>query len=460
MSRRADFPVPKLERSMKLLGALLITLSAITPASAVFIVAPGVLEQAGTGAFLAFLAGAVVSLFVAFVYAELASAYPLTGGEYAMIGHILGPLPGFIVLGLNQVTLVLITAVIALGLGTYAGFLFPGASPVTIAIVGTLVTTFLAILNIRTNAIITGAFLGVEILALVVLSVLGFLHVERPFTELLSNPVALTDGTLDPVTASAFGLAVVVAIFAYNGYGQAVYLGEEIEEAPKRIGSTIIWALILTVIAEIIPVTAILMGAPDLEALFGTENMVSGFITTVGGPRMNTFMSLGIALAILNALIAFIVMGARQLFSTGRDEVWTPGLNTALTRLHKKFHSPWVATLAVGFLSAAACLIDLDVLLIITGTSIVVIYIALCIAVMEGRRNGKTRHSAFRMKLFPAVPVLALLMMGYVLYANYQDVEIGRPSLWTTLALMAVSAAYYLVVLKPRGTWRLQGPEA
>jgi amino acid transporter len=108
---------PRLRRGLRVLGALLITLSAITPASSVFIIAPGVIGQAGTGAIWSFLAAGVVGVFMAFVYAELASAYPLTGGEYAIVGRTLGRLPGFMIMGLIMVTQVIIIAVIALGVG-------------------------------------------------------------------------------------------------------------------------------------------------------------------------------------------------------------------------------------------------------------------------------------------------------------------------------------------------------
>jgi amino acid transporter len=75
------------KRSANPLEALLITLSGITPAVSVFAVAPGIIQAAGTGALLSFLAAAVIAVFMAFVYAELASAYPLTGGEYAIVGR-------------------------------------------------------------------------------------------------------------------------------------------------------------------------------------------------------------------------------------------------------------------------------------------------------------------------------------------------------------------------------------
>lgn len=459
MTTHKHLDVPSFKRSMKLFGALLITLSAITPASSIFIIAPGVVQQAGTGAFMSFIAAAVVSLLTAYVYAELSSAFPLTGGEYTIVGRILGPLPGFIVLGLNLITLVLIVTVIALGIANYIGVLFPNVSMIKAGIVTVIFTTLCAILNIRTNALITGAFLVIEMISLIVLASLGFLHVSRPLSELILNPVYLgNSGTLEPASYGLIGLATSVAIFAYNGYGNAVYLGEETHDAPKHIARAILWSLFASILAEGIPITAVLLGAPDLTTLFGSQNMFSDFIKVRGGDTLNTVMSLGIALAIVNANIAFVVLVARLLFSTGRDHVWTHPVNYALTRIHKRFHSPWVATLICGILACGACFIDFNLLLVITGTSIVIIYAALCLAALVGRHTQKTNHGHYRMPFYPLPPVLGLLALIYVIYANYMDEVVGRPSLWATLGIMLISSVYYFVILRRRGTWILRNP--
>ena len=50
----------------------------------------------------------------------------------------------------------------------------------------------------------------------------------------------------------------------------------------------ILWALAITVIMELLPVTAVLMGAPDLKALLGAENVFGEFITARGGAAINT----------------------------------------------------------------------------------------------------------------------------------------------------------------------------
>ncbi|WP_084265136.1 APC family permease [Actinomadura macra] len=453
----ADRPLA-LHRGLRTVGALLIVLSAVTPASSVFIIAPGVISQAGTGAFLSFAAAGVVGIFMAFVYAELSSAYPLTGGEYAIVGRTLGRLPGFVVLGLILITQLLILAVIALGVGTYLSVLIDGLNGPVVAAVTVAAATVIAIFDIKVNAVVTGIFLAIEMIALVVLSALGFLHVERPFTDLITNPVVAGEGS--GVTAASAGLiaaATAVAIFSYNGYGSAVYFGEETHNAQKAIARTILWALGITVAAELIPITAVLLGSPDLDTLLHSENMLEYFITERGGDTLNTVISLAIALAILNAVIAIMLLTARLIFSSGRDGTWSPKIDGALTALHPRFGTPWIATILTGVLSAGACFLDEKFLLVVTGTSLVVVYGALCLAVIAGRRNGSTAHAGYRMPFFPVAPVAALAALVYVIYQNAKDTEVGRPSLYVTLAVIVVSTAYFALVLRRRGGWHLKG---
>src|SRR5277367_2401576 len=78
-----SFPPPKpFSRSMGVRGILLLTLSATAPACSLFVLVPGVIQQAGTGAFLAMVVAGLIALVMGFVYAELSSAFPLAGGEY------------------------------------------------------------------------------------------------------------------------------------------------------------------------------------------------------------------------------------------------------------------------------------------------------------------------------------------------------------------------------------------
>ncbi len=451
---------PSFSRNMKLVGCLLITLSSVTPASSIFIVVPGVVEQAGSGALVSFALAAAVSLLTAYVYAELSSAFPLTGGEYAIVGRTLGPLAGFIILGLNLVVLLLNISVVALGLGSYIGAILPGSSPVFDGLACVVFTTLCAILNVRTNALITGAFLALELAALVVVTVLGFAYPARSWVSLLAHPVFLSGaGHLAPAGVGVIGLATSVAIFAFYGYGNAVYLGEETHDAPRQIARAVLWALVISVVSQALPLAAALHGAPDLAAMFGSDTMFGDFVRNRGGAGLGVAINLAVALAIVNADIAVVVLVSRMLFSSGRDAVWAPPVNRTLTLVHGRFGSPWAATLVTGALACVLCFVSLQLLLVMTGTAIVLVYGALCVAVIVGRRTGSTAHAAYRMPFFPWPPVLALLVLGYVIYTNCIDPKTGQPSLVVDVIIVAVSALYYQFVLKRRGQWVLREPE-
>ncbi|MBN6041057.1 APC family permease [Amycolatopsis sp. 195334CR] len=443
---------PALRRGLRTLGTLLITLSAISPASSVFVIAPGVLTGAGSGAFYSFVIAAVVGVFMAFVYAELASAFPLAGGEYAITARTLGRLPGFVVLGIMIVTQVLILAVIALGVGTYLGVLIPGLSAPVAAAVTCVLAGLVAVFDIKVNAWITGVFLAIELIALAVVSALGLLDPVRPFTELLTQPVAADGG---PATVGAIVVATSVAIFAYNGYGSAVYFGEETQDAGRGVARAILLALGITVLAELVPVTAVLLGSPDLGELFNAPNMLSYFVTARGGGTLDTVISLAVALAIVNAVLAIVLISSRLVFSSGRDRAWPAPVNRALAKVHPRFGTPWVATIGTGAVAAGLCFVDERVLLVVTSTAIVVVYAALCLGAIAGRRSGATAHARYRMPWFPVAPVLALAALGFVLYQNARDPEVGRPSLIVTAGIAVLAGAYYLLVRRRRGGWRL-----
>ncbi len=459
-SHEMQHVAPSFSRNMKMIGCLLITLSSVTPASSIFIVVPGVVEQAGSGALISFAIAAFISLLTAYVYAELSSAFPLTGGEYAIVARTLGPLAGFVILGLNLVVLLLNISVVALGLGFYIGALLPGVSSVHAGLACVVFTTLCAILNVRTNALITGAFLMLELVALAVVTVLGFVYPARSWVSLLAHPVFLDPaGHLAGAGLGVIGLATSVAIFAFYGYGNAVYLGEETQDAPRQIARAVMWALVISVVSQILPLAAALHGAPDLAAMFGSDTMFGDFVRNRGGPGLGVAINLAVALAIVNADIAVVVLVSRMLFSSGRDAVWAAPVNRALTLVHRRFGSPWAATLVTGALSCLLCFVSLQLLLVMTGTAIVLVYGALCVAVLVGRRTGSTAHAAYRMPLYPWPPVLALIVLGYVVYTNCIDPKTGQPSLVVDLVIVVVSALYYQFVLRRRGSWVLREPE-
>jgi amino acid transporter len=271
---------------------------------------------------------------------------------------------------------------------------------------------------------------------------------------MLAHPL----GGAGPATAAGIGLATTVAIFALNGYGNAVYLAEEMHEPAKRIARVILLALVLTLLVEIAPLAAVLAGAPDLKALFASADPFGLFVTVRGNPTLAAWVSLGVAVAIVNAAIACIISFARFFYSTGRDGAWGRPLDGWATAVHPRFGTPWIATLVVGSIGTLACFLPLPLLLVLSGAGIAITYLAMAFAALAGRCRGVASHSPYRMPLFPLAPLVTIAALGYVFWTSWFDLETGRPGLIATAAQMLLSAAYYILVVKRRGPWIVRDP--
>ena len=206
------------------------------------------------------------------------------------------------------------------------------------------------------------------------------------------------------------------------------------------------------------PLLAVIGGAPDLRALIADPAPVPGFVQRLGGEGLHRVMSLGVALALFNAMLAISLMGGRQLYSSGRDQAWPARVSAAVSRLHLRFNSPWVATTVLGATGVLWCLLPLNLLLILIGEGTAAIYACMCVAAIRGRA-GASAHAVWRMPLFPLSPVLALLALMTVGVADLFDTE-ARWGLMATAATVIGSVGYYRLALHGKDGWSHKGPAA
>ena len=432
-----------LKKSLGLLGNLAITLSNITPASSVFIIVPALLVTTGTGILWSFLIGLIIALAIGLCDAELGSLYPTAGGPYYVIKRVLGDYWGFIALSCIAVQAVVLTPAIAMGDGLYLHSFFPGISASVVGFIVMLASAVIAIFPISSNGYITGIFLVIELLALILLSIIGFSHLHQSASILISHPHALVGGHLSTIGAGALIGGVVTALFAYNGYDQVITFGEETHGNPRYIGFAILAALGVTVIFEVVPSVAVLLGAPDLTQLFSNSAPVSYVIKATTNDVWNAVILIGILFAIFNATIAIILGFARMLYSSAREESWPPFINRALTHLHPKFKTPWIATLAIGVIGGLLCFASSFILLItFTSVLVAVIYALIAVAALITRVKGE--RSPFRMILWPLPPIVALV--GIIVALTQQTTK----DLTITLIIFIVASLYYVFYQRGR----------
>lgn len=448
----ATGPTPqKLKRSIGVVGGTLLTLSCVTPASTLFVVVPDLFSSLGTYTALTIAIGSLLCIAVAFCYSELGTLIPSAGGEYAMVSTMAGRLAGWLVFVLSLLVVMIVPPVIAMGTADYLAPLVH--IPASLAGAGVmLLATLAGLLDLRANAWITGIFLVLEVIAAGVVAVLGFAHSERGASALVHGSVASSGGSSSTVTAMMVVSGLAIALFITQGFSTAVYLSEELENPRRNVARTVLATLVISTAVILVPVIAITLGAPDLAAL--TSGDLSGMVEAWSNSAVGTFVSLCVALAIINAGIVMVIQNSRVLFASARDKAWPAPVNQALSRLGR-FGSPWVATLLVGVPGAALCFVNLDTLYGVTGVSVTAMYLLVAVAALLCRRGAHRGAPAWRMPLWPAVPVLLILVLAYIL--TQQEPEY---LLWTG-GITAVATLYWALYLRPRRAtrWLVSIPE-
>ncbi|MEV7123366.1 APC family permease [Kitasatospora griseola] len=446
----ADAP-KKLARSLGVVGGTLLTLSCVTPASSLFVLVPELFQGLGTYTMMAIAIGSVICIAVAFCYSELGTLVPSAGGEYAMVGTLAGKFAGWLVFIQSLIVVMIVPSIIAMGTAEYLEPIIHVDPKIAGAVV-MIAATIAGLLDLRANAWITGIFLVLEVIACAVVSFLGFTHTERGADTMLHGTVADAAGATSGVGFAGILAMMGTALFVTQGFSTAIYLSEELENPRKNVARTVLWTLGLSVAIIVIPVAAITMGAPDLTAL--TDGNISQLVIGWSNTGVGTFISLCIALAIINAGIVMVIQNSRVLFASGRDKAWPEPVNNAFGTLNK-FSAPWVSTLAVGIPGAVLCFVPQTLLIDITGVAVAALYLLVAVGSLFSRRGEHKHAPAWRQPLWPALPILVIAALGFTLF------KLNGPGLYWTLGITAAASLYWAFYLRPRQAtrWVITLPE-
>jgi amino acid transporter len=251
---------------------------------------------------------------------------------------------------------------------------------------------------------------------------------------------------------------IAVALFAYNGYGQSVNYVEETKGATKNIGKAIMASLLVAVVVEIVPLMAVVLGTGSLEKLLADPAPMNYFLIERGGETLNVIVSLGIAIAIINAVIAIIIQISRVLFSAARDGSFPDAIGKPMGSISAKYQTPVVATMVIGISSVlVGAFVPFSLLILASGASLVVIYAVVAIAALRVRSMGSSHKDAYTMPLWPVPPIIVIVTLTYI---AYQGVMSDPRPLIIALGTMLVGVVYYYIYIHSRTDDRWTLPDA
>ena len=306
---------------------------------------------AGPAVILAIVLAAGLAACNALSSAQLATAYPVSGGTYEYGYRLLHPVFGFTAGWMFLCAKTASAATAAIGAAGYGLSVIGIDSTGWIPAVAAAVAVGLSVLvlaGLRRSSLTNIGIVSVTLLALVAFAGAGLLHLpesgSQHFTPFLPED---RKGGL-----SVLMYATALMFVAYTGYARIATLSEEVVEPrstiPRAIILTLIGSALLYVLVAIAAIGA--LGSESLaESATDRATPLESAAAALGIPGLELLVAIGAVTAMLGVLLNLILGLSRMLLALGRRRDMPPVFASITVR-----GVPRAAVVLVGI--AVACL--------------------------------------------------------------------------------------------------------
>ncbi len=434
-------------------------------------------------------------LFVALVFGELASHYPVAGALYQYSKFNVGAGYGWFVGWFYGIALLVTVASVDTGVVSYVTALFHNwgwanwnaASHTTILVV-TLVLLAIQTFGNTIGAAVMGTIarfgVGVEVLGTIGIAIilaihgfhhgLGFLFTTQGAQHASSNALGVSFGGNWALAAL---VAVLAPVYIFYGFESAGDIAEETKDAGRQIPRAMRQALIWGGVTSLILTGALLLALPSHNPM---ATAVAGVPAILGqlSSGMQDFLLILIIFAFYSCGSSVQGAGSRLAFSYGRDGA-LPG-SRWISRVNARFKTPVNSLLVgavismlfvffvyyspnhnvklLGFITYPANINALYALVSFGVSGIYLSFLLTVIGAMVARRRGWVAEGAFQLgKWGWTVCTIAAVYLGAMLLdvVYPSDIGTGRAVFnygWITLGVMVIIAlvgGLYFVLARP-----------
>jgi len=337
-------PAPRLARRLGTADAVVLGLGSMIGAGVFSAFAPAA-AAAGAGLMIGLAIAAVVAYCNATASAQLAAAYPTSGGTYVYGRERLGPWWGFLAGWCFVIGKTASCAAMALTVAAYA---VPPAWQRPVAVVAVLGLAAVGYRGVTRTARLT-RILVVAVLAALAVVVIACLAGGR------ADPAVLTDVRQPSLGVYGVLQSAGLLFFAFAGYARIATMGEEVRDPRRTIPRAITLALAVAVaVYAVVGTSALLVLGPARLAVSAAP--LADAVRAAGSPWAVPVVVAGGAAAALGALLALIAGIGRTTLAMAR----TGDLPRPLAAVHPRYRIPHRAELTVAtVVILLVCTVDL-----------------------------------------------------------------------------------------------------
>ena len=442
-----------LKRALGALNLTMLGIGAIIGAGIFVLTGTAAANYAGPAIVWSFVLAGLGCLFAGLCYAEFSAMIPIAGSAYTYAYATLGEFVAWII-GWDLILEYLFGAsTVAVGWSGYFvaflakfGIVLPTAytqAPLSVqgthtlvanggvlnvpAVVLVLIMTTLLVIGIKESARFNNLIVFVKVAIVFLVIGFGFMFVNadnwHPFIPQNTGP-----GTFG---WSGIVRGAGVVFFAYIGF-DAVSTAAQEAKNPQRdmpigmLGSlafcTVLYILMALVMTGLAPYTKLNVPHPVDVALAQIPRL--GWLNYLG--------DIG-AIAGLASVVLVMLMGQpRIFFSMARDGL----LPRVFGKVHPRFQTPYVTTILTGVVAAViAGFFPIALLGELVSIGTLFAFVVVSAGVLVLRYQQPNRPRPFKTPLVPFVPILGILICGYLMFGLPSDTWV-RLLVWLLIGLV------------------------
>jgi APA family basic amino acid/polyamine antiporter len=409
----------------------------------IFVLTAEAAQKAGPGMMLSFIIAGLVCAVAALCYAEMAAMVPVSGSAYTYSYAVMGELMAWMVGWALILEYAIAAGAVSVGWsGYFVGIIenafaidipntlvrgpFDGGAVNLPAAIIALLVTWLLVIGTRESATVNSILVLVKVTALTAFIILALpvMNMENftPFT---------------PLGFAGVSAAAASIFFAYVGFDAVSTAAEETKNPQRNVPIGLIGSLLICTVFYLLVAAGVIgtvgaqpvmdavgsgglrTGSPELSAACSAINdtkvvcskeALAWTLREIGWPQIGNLVGLAAGLALPSVVLMMMFGQTRVFFVMSRDGL----LPEVLSKIHPKFHTPYVITILTGLaVSAFAAFFPVGMLADVSNSGTLFAFAMVSIAVFVLRRTDPGRRRPFRT---PGVAIVAPLSIVGCVY--------------------------------------------
>lgn len=385
---------------------------------------------------LLWLLGGIVSFCGAVCYAEVASIFPKSGGEYHLLTRSWNPLIGFLA-GWISIT-VGFAAPVALNAFLLGGYfqMITGIGALWFAIPSVLLIALIHLGRLSSIGIFQSGFTYAKIALILVLGVLGFAVGKSQGISFLPQP---GDGAL--IASSGFAISLVYVLYAYTGWNAATYMMDEVKRPERTVPlALLIGTLIVTALYMLI--NAAFLYATPIPEMAGNPEVGLIAARAILGPAGGTVMGVLIGFGLISTISSMTWAGPRVTAAIGRDHARF----AFLSHTNRNGIPVWAVLLQTVVVIVLLCTSKFEQLINYVQALLTISSLLVVIGLVVLRFRSPDLPRPYRAWGYPVTPIIFAGVSFYVLWFQIQ----GKTTEFLYgLATLALGLVVYFAFVRP-----------